>query len=80
MGGRAKPSIERDACAWCAAWCRRCSARRREIVVVVANRADEVAWVVADLPVRVVVNEHTRLARDVAAQGLVDLPNPSVRR
>ena len=76
MGGRPKPLIERDG----VPLVRRVvqallGAGIAEIVVVVGHRADEVAWVVADLPVLVVVND-AYSAGHVASlrKGLVDLP------
>ena len=76
MGGRAKPLIERDG----VPLVRRVvqallGAGVGEIVVVVGHRADEVAWVVADLPVRVVVNEAYSAGHVTSLRkGLVDLP------
>ena len=77
MGGRPKPLIERDG----VPLVRRVvqallGAGVAEIVVVVGHRADEVAWVVADLPVRVVVNEAYSAGHVTSLRkGLVDLPD-----
>lgn len=75
MGGRAKPLIERDG----VPLVRRVvqallGAGVGDVVVVVGHRADEVAWVVNDLPVRVVVNEaYTAGHVTSLRKGLVDL-------
>jgi molybdenum cofactor cytidylyltransferase len=76
MGGRAKPLIERDG----VPLVRRVAQSLLdsgvgEVVVVVGHRSDEVAWVVNDLPVVVVVNDdyaagHVRSLR----KGLAALP------
>lgn len=77
MGGRAKPLIERDG----VPLVRRViqallDAAIGEIVVVVGHRADEVAWVVTDLPVRVVVNEAYAAGHVTSLRkGLVELPD-----
>ena len=76
MGGRPKPLIERDG----VPLVRRVvqallGAGVGEIVVVVGHRADEVAWVVTDLPVRVVVNESYSAGQATSfRKGLIDLP------
>jgi CTP:molybdopterin cytidylyltransferase MocA len=76
MGGRPKALIERDG----VPLVRRVvqallGAGVAEIVVVVGHRADEVAWVVADLPVRLVVNEAYSAGHVTSLRkGLVDLP------
>ena len=77
MGGRPKPLIERDG----VPLVRRAvqallGAGVGEIVVVVGYRADEVAWAVNDLPVRVAVNE-TYPAGHVTSlrKGLLELPD-----
>jgi CTP:molybdopterin cytidylyltransferase MocA len=76
MGGRPKPLIERDG----VPLVRRVvqallGAGAGEIVVVVGHRADDVAWVVADLPVLVVVNEEYSAGHVTSLRkGLVDLP------
>jgi CTP:molybdopterin cytidylyltransferase MocA len=76
MGGRAKPLIERDG----VPLVRRAvqallGAGVRELIVVVGYRADEVAWAVNDLPVRVVVNEAYAAGHVTSLRkGLVDLP------
>lgn len=76
MGGRPKPLIERDG----VPLVRRAvqallGAGVGEIVVVVGHRADKVAWVVTDLPVRVVVNEAYSAGHVTSLRkGLVDLP------
>ena len=76
MGGRPKPLIERDG----VPLVRRVvqallEAGVEEVVVMAGHRADDVAWVVTDLPVRVMVNEaysagHVSSLR----KGLVELP------
>jgi CTP:molybdopterin cytidylyltransferase MocA len=77
MGGRSKPLIERDG----VPLVRRVvqalmGAGIGDIVVVVGHRADEVAWVVTDLPVRVVVNEAYSAGQVTSLRkGLVDLPD-----
>jgi molybdenum cofactor cytidylyltransferase len=80
MGGRPKPLIERDG----VPLVRRVvqsllGAGVAEVVVVVGHRADEVAWVVADLPVRVTVNEAYSAGHVTSLRkGLVDLPESVV--
>jgi molybdenum cofactor cytidylyltransferase len=76
MGGRPKPLIERDG----VPLVRRVvqallEAGVEEVVVMAGHRADDVAWVVTDLPVRVMVNDaystgHVSSLR----KGLVELP------
>jgi CTP:molybdopterin cytidylyltransferase MocA len=76
MGGRPKPLIERDG----VPLVRRVvqallGAGVGEVVVVVGHRADEVAWVVTDLPVRVAVNQSYSAGHVTSLRkGLVDLP------
>jgi CTP:molybdopterin cytidylyltransferase MocA len=76
MGRRPKPLIERDG----VPLVRRVvqallGAGVGEIVVVVGHRADEVAWAVIDLPVRVIVNEAYSAGQTTSfRKGLVDLP------
>jgi molybdenum cofactor cytidylyltransferase len=76
MGGRAKPLIERDG----VPLVRRVveallGAGIGEIVVVVGHRADQVAWAVTDLPVRIVVNEAYAAGHVTSLRkGLIDLP------
>ena len=76
MGGRPKPLIERDG----VPLVRRVvqallGAGVGEVVVVIGHRADEVAWVVADLPVRIVVNESYSAGHVTSLRkGLVELP------
>jgi CTP:molybdopterin cytidylyltransferase MocA len=76
MGGRPKPLIERDG----VPLVRRVvqallGAGVVEVVVVVGHRADEVAWVVTDLPVRVAVNEAYSAGQAASfRKGLVELP------
>jgi molybdenum cofactor cytidylyltransferase len=77
MGGRPKPLIERDG----VPLVRRVvqallEAGVGDVVVMVGHRADEIAWVLTDLPVRVVVNEayssgHVSSLR----KGIVELPD-----
>jgi len=77
MGGRSKPLIERDG----VPLVRRViqallDAGVDEVVVVVGHRADEVVWVVTDMPVRVVVNEAYAAGRATSLRkGLVELPD-----
>jgi len=77
MGGRAKPLIERDG----VPLVRRAvqsllGAGVGDIVVVVGYRADEVAWAVTDLPMRVVVNEEYAAGRVTSLRrGLLELPD-----
>lgn len=77
MAGRPKPLIERDG----VPLVRRVVQALRgagvgEIVVVVGHRADEVAWVVTDLPVRVVVNEaYSAGHASSLRKGLVEMPD-----
>ena len=76
MGGRAKPLIERDG----VPLVRRVAlalleAGVREVVVVVGYRADDVAWVVNDLPVLTVVNPSYAAGHVTSLRkGLVELP------
>jgi len=76
MGGRPKPLIERDG----VPLVRRAvqallGAGVGEIVVVVGYRADEVAWAVNDLPVRVAVNEAYPAGHVTSLRkGLLELP------
>jgi len=76
MGGRPKPLIERDG----VPLVRRVvqallGAGVGEIVVVIGHRADEVAWVVTDLPVHIVVNESYSAGHVTSLRkGLVELP------
>jgi CTP:molybdopterin cytidylyltransferase MocA len=76
MAGRAKPLIERDG----VPLVRRVveallGAGVGEVVVVVGHRADQVAWAVTDLPVRIVVNEAYSVGHVTSLRkGLVDLP------
>ena len=77
MGGRPKPLIERDG----VPLVRRAvqallGAGVGEIVVVVGYRADEVAWAVNDLPVRVAVNEAYPAGHVTSLRkGLLELPD-----
>jgi CTP:molybdopterin cytidylyltransferase MocA len=77
MGGRPKPLIERDG----VPLVRRAvqallGAGIGEIVVVVGYRADEVAWAVNDLPVRVAVNEAYPAGHVTSLRkGLLELPD-----
>jgi len=77
MGGRPKPLIERDG----VPLVRRAvqallGAGIGEIVVVVGFRADEVAWAVNDLPVRVAVNEAYPAGHVTSLRkGLLELPD-----
>jgi CTP:molybdopterin cytidylyltransferase MocA len=77
MGGRPKPLIERDG----VALVRRVAqalleAGVHEVVVMVGHRADEIAWVLTDLPVRVVVNEAHSAGHVLSLRkGLVELPD-----
>lgn len=77
MGGRPKALIERDG----VPLVRRVvmallGAGVGEVVVVLGHRADEVAWAVADLPVRTVVNESYAAGHAASLrQGLVALPD-----
>jgi CTP:molybdopterin cytidylyltransferase MocA len=77
MGGRPKPLIERDG----VPLVRRCvqallDAGVGEIVVVVGYRAEEVAWVVNDLPAQVVTNEAYPAGRATSLRkGLLELPD-----
>lgn len=77
MGGRPKPLIERDG----VPLVRRVvqallDAGVEEVVVVVGHRADEVAWVVTDLPVRLAVNEAYTAGHVVSLRkGLLELPD-----
>lgn len=77
MGGRAKPLIERDG----VPLVRRVAqalleAGVRDVVVVLGHRADEIAWVLTDLPVLTVVNASYAAGHVTSLRrGLVALPD-----
>jgi molybdenum cofactor cytidylyltransferase len=77
MGGRPKPLIERDGVPLVRRVVQALTgAGVGDIVVVVGHRAEEVAWVVTDLPVRVVVNEAYSAGHVTSLRkGLIDLPD-----